>query len=398
MVANVANHIMSTLLEIANQVLPEEETLLSETQPFVIPKRALVVPTRFIGDNILLIPFLRNLSHNMGPLGQLDIVATPATASLYRALPFIKNVHVEMVELKNPRLFLEEHGYDTLIMTRYAPMWAHAAIKCDVPQRVGYDLERWGIHRLQRWGQSLTHTIPSTSMQDERQQVDIYLDILRSLGMQIFDEELSCTLTDEDHEKAQALLGTLPGGRPRVLIHAGSGSPGKQWPIENWDQLLGILAERYNPVFIAVGGESEKSLYKVLEEQFDFYNFCGQSNLCESLVILNQVDFVISLDTSIAHMAAMAESPRLVVLYGPTNHAQWRPWIKNDPVRCPDASEPPVTLLQQVYLNLACRPCLARTCEDKKCIFEVSPEHVLMAVEKILAERPFATIPAELST
>lgn len=378
MVANVANEIVSKFLEICNQVLPEEGLTMAEIRPFELPKKALIVPTRFIGDNILLIPFLKNLSHNMGANGKIDVVATPATAPLYRTLPYINDVLLEITELKSPQKYLEENAYDTIIMCRYAPVWSRAAQNAGIEQRVGYDLERLGIHRLQRWGQSLTHVIPSTPMFDTRPQVEIYLDILRYLGLDVVSDDLKCELTHGDRAKAKELLAQLPEGRPRILIHAGSGSPGKNWPIENWAQLMGILAPRYNPVFIAVGGNGEASLYKPLEEQFEFYNFCGKSNLRESIALMEEVDLVISLDTSVAHMATLAEVPRLVVLYGPTNHAQWRPWTKN--IR---------TQLQQVYLDLKCRPCLARTCENKRCVMEVTPEHVLMAVEKLLADQPF---------
>lgn len=371
----VANEILTRLLEFANHVLPEEASRTPGAQPFLLPQRVLVVPSHFIGDNILLTPFIRHLRENLGGSARLDVAATPAIAPLYETLPGIDCVHIEKRgELRNPKSFLEQEGYDTLIMCRYAPLWAHAAVRAEVPQRVGYDLERLGIHRLKRWGQSLTHTIPSTSMFDEQPQVEIYLDILRHLGMQAGDNRLICRLTPADHQRAEALL--AGASRPRILIHAGSGSPGKNWPLPHWEQLLTVLQRRFDPVFVTVGGAGEKGLYAQWEERYPFINLCGQTHLRESVAVLERMDLVITLDTSVAHMAALAGTPRLVVLYGPTNERQWRPRVK------------PGTVLEQVHLDLACRPCPARTCEHKSCMKELSVGRVLLAVERACEQNP----------
>lgn len=372
----VANEILTRLLEIANQVLPEEEPLLPEAGPFRLPERVLVVPSYFIGDNILLTPFLRNLRRNLGPGTRIDIAASPPMVPFFETFPGVDDVYVEKQgSLRNPRAFLESRRYDTVIMCRYAPMWARAAVRAGIPQRVGYDLERLGIHRLKRWGQSLTHTIPSTSMFDSRPQVEIYLDILRELGMAVDGNNLQAGLTHDDYRTARKLLPHTD--QLKVLIHAGSGSPGKNWPAEHWENLLTVLNRRWNPLFVAVGGSAERGLYQSWEQDFDFVNLCGGTNLRESIAVLSHMDLVITLDTSVAHMAALAGVPRLVVLYGPTNHLQWKPVVTAD------------TLLRQVHLPLECRPCPARTCEHRQCIKGLSVGQVLLAIEAIMREKPF---------
>ncbi len=372
----VANQILSRLLELANQVLPEEAALPAGEQPFQKPGRVLVVPSYFIGDNILLTPFLRNLRRNLGYDARIDMAASPPMAPFFQALPAVDTVFLEhSPELRSSRAFLEQRAYDTIFLCRYAPLWARAAMRAHVAQRVGFDLERLGIHRLKRWGHCLTHAIPSRPMDDPRPQVEVYLDILRQLGLDVWDKHLQAAITADDLRAARALM-PPSDHRMRVLVHAGSGSPGKHWPMSHWADLLEMLRRRWNPRFFSVGTLGERDIYQDWAEDFGLVNLCGQTSLRQSIAVLSFMDLVITLDTSVAHMAALAGAPRLVVIYGPTNQRQWEPVVSAH------------TALRQVYLDLPCRPCPARTCEHKRCLRGLSAGGVMLAVEAVLRDKP----------
>jgi heptosyltransferase-2 len=378
----VANEILQTILSWANRVLPEPcEPASPDLPSFKKPQSILIVPSKFIGDNVLLIPFIRNLRHNLGPSARIDLVTTPVIHSLYETLLWLDHVYLEKQhQPANPRLFLEAQGYDTIFFTRYSLYWGTAARQAKLPQRVGFDLERLGIHGLKYWGRCLTHPIPSTSLLDQRPQVELYLDLLREVGLSVSDSHLECPLREADHTRAEALLRpALPGetnNTPRILIQAASGSPGKQWPDENWRQLLRLLHEWLAPVFIVTGSQREQGAYEEWEREFPLRNLCGQTSLRETLAVMQRVDLVITLDTSTAHLAALAGSPRLVVLYGPTNQSQWRPQVQ------------PGTALRQVYLDLPCRPCPARTCEHRSCLRQLGVANVMAAIQDCYREKP----------
>lgn len=375
----VANEILARLLSWANLVLPESITPYH--QPcFKTPRKALLVPSLFIGDNILLTPLIRNLKQNMGTKGQLEMVCPAVCAPLFETNPYIDRIYIEKkAPLLKPTLFLKEQAYDTILMARYSLYWGQAAWRAELPQRIGFDLQRLGLHGLERWGNCLTHHIPSTSLFDHRSQVELYLDMLRHLGLPVTDTQLECHFKLSDRLKPNALLAKLPKQQPRILIHAASGSIGKQWPDESWGNLLNTLKTNWQATFMAIGSPQEHKLYTPWEERFGLYNWCGKTNLRESVYLLSQMDLVITLDTSIAHMAALAKTPRLIVLYGPTNHAQWRPWIASD------------SFLAQVYLeDLSCRPCMARTCEHKQCMRSLDALQVLQAVHQAFETKPLS--------
>lgn len=374
----VTNRIAQAILSLANQVVPDEAAMAG-VQPFKLPKSALVIPSLFIGDNILMTAFLRDLRHNMGDAAQIDILSTAAMMPFYEPFPGINTIWREKLgPLRKPKLFLESRNYDTVFLCRYAPVWGAAAERAKIPQRVGFDLERLGIYGLQRWGNCLTHPIPSRSIFDLRSQAQVYLDMLKYLGLRTSEPSGECCLTASDDARADALLNTNDS-HLKILIHLACSYPAKQWPKENWQILLHQLSLQFDPVFYAIGSARDARFYKGLFRTDDnhlgcgperFINLCGQTHVRESIALLRRMDLVITLDTSIAHMAALAKTPRLIVLYGPTNHHQWRPLVSAE------------THLEQVYLKLPCRPCIVRTCEHKSCMRFLSVESVRQAVER----------------
>jgi ADP-heptose:LPS heptosyltransferase len=375
----VANGLLYGMLTLLNQTLPSEDTVeSSEFKTFQLPQKTLIVPSPFIGDTILLTPLLQNLRQNLLLESSIHVLATPATAPLLETLPSVDQVLLEgSFLLQDKKAFLEAEGYDTLFLCRYALTWARAGLEAKVSQRIGFDFERLGLHRLKRWGQCLTHSVPSTSIYDARPQVEIYLDMLRGVGLSAEDGPPQCVLTDKDRQHATQLLKQCR--QPiKILIHARAGSPGKQWPWANWVSAIQQLHQKYEIDFIVVGTDKDRSFYQILatEAGVPILNLCSQTHIRESIALMQSMDLVLTLDTSVAHMAAVAGTPRLIVLYGPTNQAQWAPRVQ------------PGTFLKQLYRELPCRPCMARTCMTKSCIGELTIKQVLTAVEEAFSEKP----------
>lgn len=393
----LANGLMHGFLSLVNQVAPMKwDELWIHNPPFVWPRKVLVVPSRFIGDAILMTPFLQNLAVLSARGGkeafEVHLLATRTTACLFEGFPGVSRVILESFGSSSAGLtdFLRVEEYDTVFFCRYAPYLERAAVRAGVAQRVGFDLARLGVRGLNRHANHLTHTIPSTSLKDLRPQVEIYLDILRWLGFQeqvslINDKRLFCPLEERDYQEALSLL--VEGGAtlsptqtgPRVLIHATAGSPGKCWPWEYWASLLKHLYAGWQTAVFAVGTEKEAPYYNTLAEDsgVPIAVLCGKTSVRQSIALLGMMDLVITLDTSVAHMAAAAKTPRMIVLYGPTNASKWVPWAEAE------------TFLQQIQHPLPCQPCLARTCATKPCIRKLTVEKVLEAVERSFQWHPF---------
>ena len=92
--------------------------------------------------------------------------------------------------------------------------------------------------------------------------------------------------------------------RPAILIHPSSGSPKKNWPLENFEALAKQLPM---PV-------------EWIDHRFE--------SLLDLANWMRGASFYIGNDSGISHLAAAIGLPGLV-LFGPTNPAIWRPRSEN---------------------------------------------------------------------
>ena len=120
----------------------------------------------------------------------------------------------------------------------------------------------------------------------------------------------------------------LEAGRSRLrslgataVLHPGSGSPAKNWPLERYRELARRLAVagKFKPVFIL--GEAEARLAGAFDAELPVLT--GLSIL-EAAAVLAASSVIVANDSGIAHLAA-AVGARVVALFGPTDPALWGP-------------------------------------------------------------------------
>ena len=112
-----------------------------------------------------------------------------------------------------------------------------------------------------------------------------------------------------------------------ALLHVGSGSPRKNWPVARWAELSHRLRDEGRRVRILLGEAERERLSD--EEQADLANAADDlqapSDLLELWFLLRGAGLYIGGDTGPTHLAAMAGLPTLA-LFGPSsNAAAWRP-------------------------------------------------------------------------
>jgi ADP-heptose:LPS heptosyltransferase len=122
-----------------------------------------------------------------------------------------------------------------------------------------------------------------------------------------------------------------------------------------------------------VGDKSDGKWAKEIQEKIECYNMTGALNILETASLIKQADFLISTDTSVAHIADALESPS-ITLFGPTLIS------KNGPLNNSSIT---------IRSPLECAPCqgsiLMNTCEDKtKCMSAIDPAMILASVRKLL--------------
>lgn len=121
--------------------------------------------------------------------------------------------------------------------------------------------------------------------------------------------------------------GTPASGGPTlsnpIVIHPGSGSPRKNWPLENWR----TLAEQLPAPVSVILGEAEPA-----DSSRAFFppdtRFLINRSLEDLVAHLSRARLFLGHDSGISHLAAACGAP-CVLLFGPTDPALWAPPAPN---------------------------------------------------------------------
>jgi heptosyltransferase-3 len=109
-----------------------------------------------------------------------------------------------------------------------------------------------------------------------------------------------------------------------VAIHPGSGSPRKNWPLENFVELARRLSEtgKWSPFFIM--GEADQETAEALAGHAPESCVLAEEDLVDVAAVLAGCDAFIGNDSGITHLAA-AVGLTVTALFGPTDPGLWAP-------------------------------------------------------------------------
>ena len=342
-------------------------------------KKILIIRYRFIGDTVLTIPFVKNVKENF-PDVQIDVLVSPNSGELLENNPDVNNViyfdnsrfhkyerrdvinHVSTTIYNtffSCAIALQKEKYDLVFVLKRSFSSALLAFLSGAKYRIGFNTELRSF--------LLTHSIP---YKKETHELDNFLNCLKPLGIEPkrYIPEIFPTGTEE--AKASGFLVRLDRFKPKVLIHASSAHPYKQWPKRYFAEVMDTLFEKYEAQFIFTGAKIDQEIYeKILgysknKKKFKFLNLCGLLTLRECFALYRGLNLALCVDSGNAHLSAAAEIPTYV-LYGPTNPVKWLPIGKNVfPVR-----------LKQL---LPCQPCDVKVfCSHLSCMKVLTPGIIL---------------------
>jgi heptosyltransferase II len=333
-----------------------------QNAPVRLAKRILVMRYRFIGDTVLMIPFLRNLRQAC-PDAIIDVLVAPDSGEILKYCPYINELIVF-----DTRSFLEyakslrERRYDWAFVLKRSFSSAMLAFLANIPNRVGFSTECRGL--------LLTHRVPYLTRKKGTpvHERDAFLSVLTHVHIPVTDRSLESWFSEEDEAVAKRkILATTPAEGIPVVVHLTSSNAGKQWTEAQSVVFLEKLLSHSAVVVHCLGTQADRALYQNLlpklsmSAQKRFYIHCGQFSLLESMAFLKQMRCVIGVDSGTLHMAA-AVGTTVIALFGPMDEQQWAP-IGSAIVTHP----------------LDCRPChLKKPCpHDFDCMKSLSPDRVM---------------------
>jgi len=169
-----------------------------------------------------------------------------------------------------------------------------------------------------------------------------------------------------------------------IIVHPGSGSKKKVWPLERFFDLSRYLQEHLSSRILIVLGPAEgPEVRKGFEEAAPGGPILAKGlSLIQLASVMEGCRLFIGNDSGVSHLAAAVEVPTLVI-FGPTDPKVWSPRGKN------------VTMVRK---ETHCSPCPQERffqCQHLECLKGIGLEEVLKGVRKLMAESEVARKEAE---
>jgi ADP-heptose:LPS heptosyltransferase len=135
-------------------------------------QRVLVIRHRFIGDTVLLEPFLRALRHALPSTAVIDVLVSKGSGELLEGHPAVRKlIYVESSRPVAPTLKAQSYDVCFVLKRSWSSVWL--AIKAGIPWRIGFDTEgrtallthpipyRLGVHEAESFMDALCVLTPS---------------------------------------------------------------------------------------------------------------------------------------------------------------------------------------------------------------------------------------------
>ena len=303
---------------------------------------------RFIGDTVLTVPFLRNLRRSE-PDAFIAWMVAPGSSDVVKGIPYVNEmiywdpvtIHADSRgthrTLSAKMAFIKElrgKHFDKVYVLKRSLSSAIIAWLSGARQRIGFETEGRGF--------LLTRRVP---YRHDRHEVENFLDVLRSDGVNVEDDFLEIWTTAQEEERAGRVLADagLAESRQLAMIHPFSAVPERGWPLENFAELAFRLCRDAGCRPVIVGGIGDIETFKKVKPLFGerTLDLVGKCTLRETMALLKRCALFVGNDSGIMHLAAAAGTP-LVALFGPQSPVKFGPWSQRAKV---------------IYKGMPCSPC-----------------------------------------
>lgn len=266
-----------------------------------------------------------------GAIGDF-VLTLPAIRVVREAFP---DAHLEILGYKHIVALAEGRGYaDATRSIEYGPLASFFARGGELPQDlcayfagfgqiISYLYDPDGIfeENLRRAG--VKHFLAGSPIIPDDAHAAVFLARpLQSLALYLEDPAAEIRVTPEDEALAVREFG---GVAPGAVIHPGSGSLRKNWPVECWAEFLRSWRQAEPDLLIAaVGGEADEERIAELRAEAPWITPFLHLPLPVVAALIRRAGRYVGHDSGISHIAA-ATGARCALLFGPTDPAVWAP-------------------------------------------------------------------------
>jgi heptosyltransferase-3 len=283
-----------------------------------------------------------------GAIGDF-ILTLPALKAIRGAY---EHAHIEILGYKHIAALAENRFYAQAVRSiEYGPLSSFFAKNSDLPKELAsyvasfdliisylYDPDRIFEENLRRCGVENLVCGPAKIFEKSGHAARQLAQPIDQLGIKVSDLTEQIFLSTSDRRFAQEFLRSSL--QPVVVIHPGSGSMEKNWPMQNWIQLFSSERDLSGPKndpgrigkqlsLVIVSGEADEAQIVQLEHAWKDRDVRFAKNLpLPHLAALLEDNVFVGHDSGISHLAAAAGA-KCILLFGPTNPAVWAPMNEN---------------------------------------------------------------------
>lgn len=336
------------------------------------PKKMLVVPLRYVGDTVVTVPLLRNIAEQW-PETQVDVLTQGIGSALLTPSPYVSQCIPEPKGMKATVQLLKKNQYDGVLILRKSFTMALCAKLAGVKLLVGYDKQRfpWGYRRT---GWLLDAAVSYPSLKTEQHQVEHHLKFLDAMGLNIKSKHLELWTTESDQQSVDQLFVEygISASDKLAVVHMVSASHGKSAAVSQFIEAVREL-DCLGYKIIGTGTAPDVELLDTLakESGVALLNWAGKTSLREMVALYRHIEVLVTVDSGPIHIGAAVNVPKILGVFGPTNHLQWAPYSM-------------VSEYQSLFIDLPCRPCYAKVCSHNNCKVQMTGSLVAEGLETLL--------------
>jgi heptosyltransferase II len=290
-------------------------------------RKILAIRNDRFGEFLLNIPVFRAVKETY-PGVKLHVVVAPSVKDIAKAVPFIDKV----IARRQNTFFLEDlaflfrmkfEAYDAALVLNPSKRWHHMVSWATIPLRAGYARK----HHFM-----LNRTVADNKGLGKRHEVDCNLDVAALIGAFTKDKSLTLNIPDALRESVVSKFGLLPQER-LIAVHPWTSDPVKQWPLENFEELVRRLAAAFTGKIIIIG--KPEKWHEAVKFPSGVIDLTGKTTLLEAAAILTHCRCLVSCDSGPVHLAASVGTPVVALFRNDMpgkNPERWGPWGKGHAV------------------------------------------------------------------
>lgn len=303
-------------------------------------KRIIISRTDAIGDVILTLPVC-GLIKKYFPDSEIIFLGRTYTRAIINCCEFVDEFlnADELLQLKDPEAIakLKALNADTLIHVFPNKKIARLAQKSKIKNRIGT------TNRLFHWG-NVNKLVKLSRKNSTLHEAQLNCKLLVPLGINVIPtlQELENYIGFTKIPALNPVASTwIEPSKINVILHPKSNASAREWSLENYKNLIGLLPSEKYKIFIS-GTDKEKLILNdwIKTLPASVMDITGKFSLEEFIAFISKMDFLIAASTGPLHIAA-AVGIGAIGIYPPIkpmHPGRWQPIGKKAKFVCVEMS------------------------------------------------------------